>query len=98
MKESICNQKICEKQYKDRCDELINKLEPYIKKLYLYNIDILHISGVYWVWSLFRGDVAIINIEKKTIMVNKEKHYDGLKRFGEDNGYKELIKCWDGVV
>ena len=84
MKESICEEKIIEGEL----NKYIN-----IKKYYISHFIF---TGIYT--KHFMKKLVYIKQEDKLIKVFDKGLYEPMKRFGEENGYKKLVKCWDGVV
>lgn len=46
---------------------------------------------------LFHERIAQIFIESKKIIVYDKRAYPDLKKFGKENKYIELMKCWEGA-
>ena len=108
MKETICEEKLLEKANTKLVEEIKKSLGKYINlkkckiecktapsfvfrdKTYIF----IFISSNKVAFDKY----AFINFSDKTIKVYDEKFYEPLKKFGEDNGYEEIIKCWNGVV
>lgn len=105
MKESICNDVIVAKKHEDERKYWNDKLEPYLalaktkRGFFSTNYTMSYYNGrdkivIYYNYN----EVAIINLIESTIKVMDELLYEPLKEFGEENDFKELFKCWHGVV